>query len=343
MTKDNSYSIAIIIPNWNGKKYLPSMLDSILAQSFEDFRVFVIDDQSTDGSTDVISSYASKDPRIHFMVRDREPKGAQTCRNIGFEQSEGAKYVVFFDNDDLIAPFCLRQRYDFMEAHPELDFGIFPAINFKDHPYDEIGLAWGCRYIDDTLKSMLDWTLPMVGWTNIYRRSSYVDYNLSWDEKLKSMQDSDFNIQAILKGCKFDYADHARPDYFYRDTQSSISSKLYSAEQADSHVHLVKKIFDSLSSSQLHRYEDDLRSYFVKFLEILISHKKQLSKLLDIDWLHSHPCFNLSLKLWSLFSFKGKLFYGLFSKEIKYFNSNQSSWRNFARSKAEFFYNQKVK
>ncbi|MDT3388558.1 MAG: glycosyltransferase [Bacteroidota bacterium] len=333
LTIDLPYTAAIIIPNWNGKKFLADMLDSILVQTFTDFRLFVVDDGSTDGSIDILREYACKDKRILYIVRNREPKGAQTCRNIGYELSKGAKYVLFFDNDDLVAPYCLEQRVNFMESHPELDFSIFPAINFRNQPFDITTAVWGYRYLDDSLKAILEWTLPMVGWTNIYKRISYEMKGLLWDEKLKSMQDSDFNIQAILKGCKFEYAGDVKPDYYYRVTEESISSKLYSKEHAESHVYLIKKILESLSEVRQSKYSKDLMCYFIKFVEILITHKEQVKKLIDTPWIFRHRWFFIRLKLWQLLGYKGRILYFLFFKEFYNFKQKQAAWKEFGTEK----------
>ena len=118
------------------------MLDSLLAQTFEDFRVFVVDDQSTDRSLDILNDYSKKDKRINVYIRDREPKGAQTCRNIGFDLTIGAKFVVFFDNDDLVAPYCLEQRVRFMELHQELDYAIFPVLLYSNLQHQPISILF---------------------------------------------------------------------------------------------------------------------------------------------------------------------------------------------------------
>lgn len=337
----SNYTIAVILPNWNGGKYLAEMLDSLISQTFEDFKVFVVDDESTDNSIEILKKYTMKDSRIHYVVRNRQTKGAQTCRNIGFERSIGAKYVVFFDNDDLVAPFCLEQRIAFMDEHQDIDYGIFPALNFEKQPYDNPKMVWGCHYIDDTLKAMLNWTLPMVGWTNIYRRTSYVEKGLYWDERLKSMQDTDFNIQSILKGCKFDYSFEAKPDYFYRNSQGSVSSKIYSKEHAESNVYLVRKIIESMNAAQLEKYDLDIRSYYLKFMEIIFQNKKQVNRLMDLDWIKQKKWFNFKLKLWMLFGCKCRILNEFFKTEFAYFKQNQNNWRKFTASKAYLFFIQK--
>ena len=104
------YTLAVVIPCWNCEQYIGALLDCLLSQTLLDWKAFLIDDWCEDGTAGIIKSYEAKDARIRYYKRDREPKGAQTCRNIGFGLTEGAKYVVFFDSDDLIAPYCFEQR-----------------------------------------------------------------------------------------------------------------------------------------------------------------------------------------------------------------------------------------
>ena len=100
------------------------------AQTFIDWQAFIVDDGSEDQSEETIKSFEKADPRIHYVKRGTEPKGAQTCRNIGLRLAADSKYILFFDADDVFAPFCSQQRVHYMENHPDLDFAVFPARSF---------------------------------------------------------------------------------------------------------------------------------------------------------------------------------------------------------------------
>ena len=80
-----SYKLAIIIPSWNSQNDIGRMLESIQSNTFIDYKVFVVDDLSTDHTVDVVKQYCQQDSLITLAIRNREPKGAQTCRNIGFQ------------------------------------------------------------------------------------------------------------------------------------------------------------------------------------------------------------------------------------------------------------------
>lgn len=93
--------LSIIVPVYNVEAYLAECLDSILAQTFTDFEVLLIDDGSTDGSSALADAYAAKDARIHCF--HKENGGHMSARQEGFRKSLG-RYIAFVDSDDWIDP-----------------------------------------------------------------------------------------------------------------------------------------------------------------------------------------------------------------------------------------------
>ncbi len=93
--------ISIIVPVYNVAKYLCTCLDSILAQSFSDWECICVDDGSSDGSSEVLNSYAAKDRRI--IVTHKQNEGVSIARNCGIELASG-EYITFMDADDYLDP-----------------------------------------------------------------------------------------------------------------------------------------------------------------------------------------------------------------------------------------------
>lgn len=91
--------LSIIVPVYNVESYLGACLDSILAQTFTDFEVLLIDDGSTDGSSAICDEYAGRDPRIRCF--HKENGGHMSARQEGFKKAAGA-YIAFVDSDDWI-------------------------------------------------------------------------------------------------------------------------------------------------------------------------------------------------------------------------------------------------
>ena len=102
--------IAIIIPTYNREKVIARTLDSVLAQRFEDWECFVVDDHSTDSTWSVLEEYASKYSKIHIYKNERA-KGACGARNTGIYKSE-SELVQFFDSDDEMYPDLLLDLYN---------------------------------------------------------------------------------------------------------------------------------------------------------------------------------------------------------------------------------------
>ena len=100
---------SIVVPVFNAKAFLRNCLNSILIQSFANFEVIAIDDGSTDGSSEILEYYASKDPRIHVYHFDNA--GVSYSRRRGIALASG-EYIVFVDSDDTINSDLLSSLYD---------------------------------------------------------------------------------------------------------------------------------------------------------------------------------------------------------------------------------------
>jgi glycosyltransferase involved in cell wall biosynthesis len=98
--------VSVIIPTYNSARFLTDAIDSVLAQTFKDFEVWVIDDGSTDETASLIRGYR---PSVHYLRQ--ENRGVAVARNRGIEQSRG-KYVAFLDADDTWLPSKLERQLD---------------------------------------------------------------------------------------------------------------------------------------------------------------------------------------------------------------------------------------
>ncbi len=106
--------IDVIVPVYNVERYLRKCLDSILAQTFRDFQLILVDDGSTDGSGAICGEYAAKDGRV--QVLRMEHQGVSAARNRGLEESVSER-IAFIDSDDRVAPDYLETLYRCMEDY----------------------------------------------------------------------------------------------------------------------------------------------------------------------------------------------------------------------------------
>lgn len=114
---NNHPKVSIILPVYNGEKYLRESVESILNQSFTDFELIIINDGSKDGSKEVLESYP--DPRIRIV--NQENKGLAGALNVGIALAQG-EYIARQDQDDISLPERLREQVDFLDNHT--DYGM---------------------------------------------------------------------------------------------------------------------------------------------------------------------------------------------------------------------------
>jgi glycosyltransferase involved in cell wall biosynthesis len=108
--------VTVLMPVYNGEKYLREAIESILNQTFIDFEFLIINDGSTDRSVEIIESYS--DPRIRLVHNERNMKLIATL-NKGLELARG-EYIARMDCDDISLPERLAKQVAFMDANPEV-------------------------------------------------------------------------------------------------------------------------------------------------------------------------------------------------------------------------------
>jgi glycosyltransferase involved in cell wall biosynthesis len=110
-------TISVLMSVYNGERYLAAAMDSILAQTFGDFELIVIDDGSKDSSPAMLRDYAQRDPRVKLTVR--ENKGLTVTLNEAFAQSTG-KYIARMDCDDVALPERFARQVELLNANPQI-------------------------------------------------------------------------------------------------------------------------------------------------------------------------------------------------------------------------------
>ena len=108
--------ITVFMAVYNRADVVRGAIDSVLAQTFGDFELLVIDDGSTDGSAKIVDSYA--DPRVRLVVHDRN-QGIPRTRNEGLDLARG-EYLAILDSDDYAYPRRLERQVDFLDRRPEI-------------------------------------------------------------------------------------------------------------------------------------------------------------------------------------------------------------------------------
>lgn len=104
--------VSVVTPLFNAQKYIESAIASVVAQTYTDWEMIIVDDCSTDGGGDIASRYAAADPRIRYY-RNEENRGIAWTRNRAMELAEG-RYLAFLDSDDVWRPDKLAKQLALM-------------------------------------------------------------------------------------------------------------------------------------------------------------------------------------------------------------------------------------
>lgn len=108
-------TVSVVIPVYNVERYIQETLDSVFAQTLQDFEIIIVDDESPDRSIEICQSY--QDPRIHIV--HQKNRGLAGARNTGIRNSRG-KYIALLDSDDLWLPEKLEYHLKHLESNPEV-------------------------------------------------------------------------------------------------------------------------------------------------------------------------------------------------------------------------------
>ena len=112
--------ISVVLPTYNGSKYISRSIDSVLNQSFSDIELIIVNDCSTDNTLEIISKYASLDKRIKIINNLKNMK-LPASLNIGFRHANG-KYLTWTSDDNIYKPNAFSVMYNYLEDHENIDF-----------------------------------------------------------------------------------------------------------------------------------------------------------------------------------------------------------------------------
>lgn len=245
--------LSIIVPVYNGEKYLKRCLDSILANLTDDRELIVIDDGSTDQSGIIAEEYAKGNSNVKVIHQIN--KGLVVSRSVGIECSKG-KYISFVDADDWIEPYFFDTYLNKMECDNEIDISISATVR-----NDSLGNTYGAHDVYEEIvssnqamrnmchKRRYHWYL----WGKVYRRELLE--NIIVDDKVVIFEDLDRNWQAFSKANMVYYSGNKCYHYF-QNTDGMTESRCKINENS---MWVFKRIIDSKIQ------DDDIRQCMVNF------------------------------------------------------------------------------
>lgn len=207
--------VSVIIPVYNAEKYLRECIDSVLAQTFVDFEVLLINDGSTDGSGKICDEYAKKDKRI--KVFHQENGGVSSARNLGLDNAKG-EWITFVDSDDWIGENYFKCLSDSFNEKVDLIFLNYTKTNNTKNVVFPIKTL----YKNHFLKLYTIHPHFFSPWAKFFKRKIIVNNHLRFDEKLDYGEDNIFNCEFLIY-TNYIYL-YGQQFYYQRVVEDSLSS-----------------------------------------------------------------------------------------------------------------------
>ena len=172
--------VTVLMPVYNAASYVAAAMESILSQTYRDFEFLIIDDGSTDQSTQIIS--ACDDPRIRFHTNDQN-LGITRTLNKGLDLARG-EYIVRMDADDISLPKRLERQVAFMDSNP--DVGVCGTW------FETFGESVGvCRIpvAPEDVQAHLLFHNTLAHPASCFRRQTFIEKGLRYDEQYLHAED----------------------------------------------------------------------------------------------------------------------------------------------------------
>src|SRR5688572_797829 len=278
---------SIVLPTFNGAKYLVQAIESCLNQTHTNFELIIVNDHSTDGTSAIINKYAESDSRIRIINNNVNYKLPGSL-NIGFAEAKG-EYLTWTSDDNYFAPHALETLIGELEKDKSADI-VYSSYQFIDE-HDKMLETFGGEPENLIFKCV-------IGACFLYRKQVH-DQLQGFDETKFRMEDMDFWLRAATR-FKFKFID-GRDLYFYRKHSNSLTHEIYSTADIYSQYRINYQIsftafFKEGLDLTLSKEELDIHSEL--FFEDLIQLKKRdfdlsakvmnylnfLEKLMKQDW-----------------------------------------------------------
>lgn len=269
--------ISIIVPCYNGAKYIRETLDCLQKQTIDDWECIIVNDGSTDNSLEILREYAEKDSRYKYI--DKENGGPAIARNTAIAASSG-KYILPLDADDLIAPFYAEKAVDYLENHPKCKV-VYGEAEYFD------GRTGVWELPDYDYENEL-WE-NAIYCTAVYRKSDY-DKTIGYNPNMNyGNEDWDFWLSLLAEG-----------DEVYKIPATVLFYRKHSFSHTTDLVSNIEKAYQQMILNHIERY----KPYFYKLFLLKNSNEYLQKELKGVLRSRRYKLGNSILSFLSMFRFR---------------------------------------
>lgn len=214
-----SPKVSVIVPVYNVEQYLDRCVESLIAQTYKNIEIILVDDGSHDTSPQKCDAWADRDDRIYVIHKSNG--GASDARNVGIDASHG-EFIMFVDSDDFVSDDIISDLH-ILQCHTEADVacgGVYKYRNGQSYPiYNEIIHSESVLFTGlEQLKNMLNSLTDCSACGKLYKRSAIGKLRFI---KGRSNEDVIFLFSLYATCSKVAYTN--KRYYYYRDTAGSVT------------------------------------------------------------------------------------------------------------------------
>lgn len=265
----NSLDVSVIVPVYNVEKYIGKCIESIIKQTFHNFEVIIIDDESPDNSIDIVKKMTKKDDR--FKIISQKNRGLGGARNTGIDNAKG-EYLFFLDSDDYIEEDTLEMLVNYMKSK-DVDIVVFDYCKVKEdgEVISSPKFGEGVLSRDDAYRKILSLKTSPQAWNKLYKKKLFIENNIYYPEKFLH-EDIPVTHKLFWKSENIGYI--GKSFYYWVERGDSITQKItYKHINDVTKTLLAKKEF-------LHTH-----NIFDKFeMEYIRGSVQMLNLLLERSW-----------------------------------------------------------
>ena len=246
---------SIIIPVYNVERYIRKCMESIMNQTFRDYEVIVVDDESPDRSMDIVAEFAEKYPGMITMIHQKNTR-LGGARNRGVKDARG-EYLLFIDSDDYVSTDLLESVDTQLKRH-DCDLLVFKYLTVtpEGEPIQELGFGplLPGLYIPSQDRQVL--RLPVGACHKVYRRSFYLETGFQFPEKILY---EDAVVRFLIAKASSVYL-HDAVLYYYVQSPGSIMRRKPSAHVMDI-LRVTDLVLDSFRNHGIYElFQQELES-----------------------------------------------------------------------------------
>lgn len=213
--------ITVIVPVYKAEKYLHRCVDSILAQTFTDFEVLLIDDGSPDRSGEICEEYAQKDARVRVFHKDNA--GVSSARNLGLDNAKG-EWVTFVDSDDWVHEDFIKKRFELaLVDDADIAYCDIEYVYSTQNVYAKMA-----EQVEGKASTVNSWILSRTTYSPIIlaRKNLFDKYDLRYIEGLRFGEDFNLIIKLVMYANKVSHIKEALY-YYNKQNEGSAMTKLH--------------------------------------------------------------------------------------------------------------------